>query len=61
MYQHTFHLVGDEEIVAYSNSKEIPTYSYGDLVTFVGDRGKSKLTIPVLSILYVETEYFEEE
>lgn len=61
MYRHTFHLIGDEEIITYSASKEIPTLNYGDLFTFIGDNGKMKYTIPVLSILYVETEEYVKE
>lgn len=60
MYQHTFHLIGDEEIVTYSKSQEIPKFNYGDLVTFCGENGKVKMTIPVMSILYVETVEIEE-
>lgn len=56
MYRHTFVLVSGEEIVAYSKSREIPTFKYGDIVVFTGENGKINFTIPVLSILYVETE-----
>ena len=60
MYRHTFHLVSGEEIVAYSKSEEIPTYNYGDIHTFVSEKEKFRISIPVLSILYVETEEMEE-
>lgn len=61
MYQHTFHLVGDEEIVVQAKSQELPTFKYGDLFTFIMDDGRTKYTIPVMSILYVETEEIEGE
>lgn len=60
MYRHTFHLVDGEEIVTYSKGIEIPTFHYGDIVAFVGDNGKMRYAIPVLSIMYVETEECEQ-
>jgi hypothetical protein len=59
MYKHTFHLVDGEEIVTYSKDVEIPTFHYGDVVAFVSDNGKMRYAIPVLSIMYVETEECE--
>ena len=56
MYRHTFVLVSGEEIVTHSDSREIPTMQYGQLYTFVQDEGKRRVTIPVLSILYVDTD-----
>lgn len=60
MYRHTFHLVDGDEVVTYSKSREMPTFNYGDVVTFVAENGKFRYTIPVLSILYAETEEVEE-
>jgi hypothetical protein len=56
MYRHTFHLVDGDEISLQSNGQELPTFKYGDLFTFIMDDGRTKYTIPVMSILYVETE-----
>lgn len=56
MYRHTFHLVSGEEIETFSKRQEIPTFNYGELATFIGENGRMKITIPVLSILYVDTE-----
>lgn len=61
MYRHTFRLVGDEEISVQSKSKELPTFKYGDLFTFVMDEGRVRYTIPIMSVLYIETEKCEEE
>jgi hypothetical protein len=61
MYRHRFVLVGGDEVVTYSRDEDIPTYRYGDIVTFVSNRGKCRMTIPVLSILYVETEEISDE
>ncbi len=55
MYRHTFVLVSGEEISTLSDSVEIPTFNYGDVAVFIGENEKTRYTIPVLSILYVET------
>lgn len=60
MYRHTFHLVDGDEISLKSNSQELPTFKYGDIFTFTLDDGRTKYTIPVLSILYVDTEEVRE-
>jgi hypothetical protein len=61
MYRHTFVLVSGEEIPTYSKSDKIPTMQYGDTMTFIGKNGDVMYTVPVLSILYVDTEECAEE
>lgn len=59
MYRHTFVLVNGEQIVTYSDSAEIPSYKYGDVAVFSSKKGNVKYTIPVVSILCIETEEVE--
>lgn len=59
MYRHTFVLVSGESIEATTKKRDIPTMRYGELYTFVADKGRVRVTIPVLSILYVDTEEVE--
>lgn len=61
MYKHTFWLVDGEEIVTHTERREIPTMNYGEVVTFVSREGRHEYTIPVLSIMYVDTEEVLEE
>lgn len=61
MYKHTFFLVGGETIETTTKKKDIPAMRYGQLYTFVIDNGRTRLTIPVLSILYVDTEEMDAE
>lgn len=56
MYRNTFYLVNGDEIVTYSNSRELESYKYEDVAVFVSEKDKMRYTIPVISILYIETE-----
>ena len=56
MYRHKFVLVSGEEIVAYSKAQDICHINYGDVFCFLGENQSVKYTIPVLSVLYVDTE-----
>ena len=59
MYKHTFYLVNEQKIVTYSDKADMPNYRYGDMVVFESKNSGVKYTIPVMNILYVETEELE--
>ena len=60
MYRHTFYLICDERISVYCNNPDLPRVKYGDqTVVYVVDTEDERYTIPVMSVLYVKTEFCE--
>ena len=58
MYQHTFYLICDESFSVYSKNADLPRVKYGDqTVVYVVDTEGERYTIPVMSVLYVKTEF----
>ena len=63
MYKHTFNLVDGQTLEMRTNCEAIPYFKYGDTVTFVvvSAERQYRLTIPVINILYIETELIDDE